>query len=124
MPKFLYTVIFLLSIPTAILVYALLELRPYNYFYIFLFLITTFLFLSGAFSLIGYFIARKLIKKEGEPREIYRTSLKISSYIAFGVFVILFLLGFKLVSWVNIVLSLGFYLTLGYQLFFYSKRQS
>ncbi len=124
MPKFLYTVIFLLSIPTAILVYALLELRPYNYFYIFLFLITTFLFLSGAFSLIGYFISRKLLKKEGEPREIYRTSLKISSYIAFGVFVILFLLGFKLVSWVNIVLSLGFYLTLGYQLFFYSKRQS
>ena len=124
MPKFLYTVIFLLSIPTAILVYALLELRPYNYFYIFLFLITTFLFLSGAFSLIGYLIARKLLKKEGEPREIYRSSLKISSYIAFGVFVILFLLGFKLVSWVNILLSVGFYLTLGYQLFFYGKRQS
>ncbi len=123
MPKFLYTVIFLLSIPTAILIYALLELRPYNYFYIFLFLVTTFFFLSGAFSLIGYFISRKLLKKEGDPREIYRSSLKLSVYLAFGIFITLFLLGFKLVSWVNIVLSLGFYLTLGYQLFFYSKRQ-
>ncbi|GIW69841.1 MAG: hypothetical protein KatS3mg101_0588 [Patescibacteria group bacterium] len=123
MPKFLYTVMFILMLPTAILVYSLLELRPYNYFYIFLFLVNIFLFLSGVFSLIGYFIARKIFRKDGEPRTIYRTSLRVSSYIAFGIFVVLFLLGFKLVSWVNVILSVGFYLTLGYQLFFYGKRQ-
>lgn len=124
MPKFLFTVIFLtvLSGIPAFLGLTTGWIKPFNYLHIFVFLISSSLLLAGLFSLIGFVLALKFFKAEGEPRDIYRKSLKISGYIAVGVFIFFLLRGFKLISFLNIILSIAFYLVLGYQLFFYGKK--
>ncbi|OGC59415.1 hypothetical protein A2380_04100 [candidate division WWE3 bacterium RIFOXYB1_FULL_43_24] len=123
MPKFLYTVIFLFVLSIAALAYSILVLKPDSYVYIFIFLGSLFLFFTGLFSTTGFFIATRTLKRDGDPRSIFRNILKISAYAAFGVFIFFFLRGFKLVSLLNIILSLSFYLVLGYQLFFHGRNE-
>ncbi|HBY09907.1 hypothetical protein A2473_03080 [candidate division WWE3 bacterium RIFOXYC2_FULL_42_13] len=123
MPKFLYTVILLFILSASALIYSLTVLKPTSYIYIFIFLISLFLFLTGLFSTTGFFITTKTLHKEGDPRDIFRKVLKISAYTAFGIFIFFFLRGFKLVSFLNISLSLAFYLVLGYQLFVHGRKE-
>ena len=123
MPKFLYTVIFLFALSAAALVYSLTVLKPSSYIYIFIFLVSLFLFFTGLFTTTGFFIATKTFGKEGDPRVIFRGVLKIAAYVSFGIFVFFFLRGFKLVSALNIILTLAFYLALGYQLFVYGRKE-
>ncbi|HAI62740.1 TPA: hypothetical protein DCL89_00755 [candidate division WWE3 bacterium] len=123
MPKFLYTVLFLFVLSASFLAYSLLVLKPNSYVYIFVFLVSLFLFLTGLFSTTGFFIAAKTLHKEGDPRFIFRKVLKISAYAAFGISIFFFLRGFKLVSLLNITLSLSFYLVLGYQLFVHGRNE-
>jgi len=123
MPKFLYTVILLFILSASALIYSLTALKPTSYIYIFIFLVSLFLFFAGLFSITGFFISTKTLNKEGEPRIIFRSVLKISAYAAFGIFIFFFLRGFKLVSFLNISLSSAFYLVLGYQLFIYGRKE-
>ncbi len=123
MPKFLYTVIFLFALSAAALVYSLTVLKPSSYIYIFIFLVSLFLFFTGLFTTTGFFIATKTFGKEGDPRVIFRGVLKIAAYVSFGIFIFFFLRGFKLVSALNIILTLAFYLALGYQLFIYGRKE-
>ncbi|HAI95731.1 TPA: hypothetical protein DHW62_02720 [candidate division WWE3 bacterium] len=123
MPKFLYTAIFLFVLSSASLAYSLFVLKPSNYTYIFIFLVSLFLFFTGLFSTTGFFLATKTFSKEGDPRGIFRSVLKISAYTSFGIVIFFFLRGFKLVSLFNIFLSLAFYLALGYQLFVYGRKE-
>ena len=123
MPKFLYTAIFLSILSTMSLAYSLLVLKPSNYSYIFIFLISLFLFFTGLFSTTGFFVATKEFGKERDPRVLFREVLKISAYVSFGIFIFFFLRGFKLISLLNIFLSVAFYLALGYQLFIYGRKE-
>ncbi len=125
MPKFLYTVIlitFLSGIP-AFLGLTVGWIKPFNYLHIFIFLISFASFLAGLFSLVGYLIAVKIVHSEKEPRDIYRKSLKTGSYVALGIFIFFLLRGFKLVSFLNVSLSIAFYAVLGFQLFFYGRKE-
>ena len=123
MPKFLYTAIFLSVLSSASLAYSLLVLKPSNYTYIFIFLVSLFLFFTGLFTTTGFFVATKTFGKEGDPRVVFRGVLKVAAYVSFGIFVFFFLRGFKLVSLLNIFLSVAFYLALGYQLFVYGRKE-
>lgn len=123
MPKFVYTVALLTLLPLGILIYIVGWVGTVSYPYIFLLLIALQFFLTGLLSLILFFIFWKLKKEETDPRQIYRKTLKIGMYAALIVTMIMFLRGFKLESPVNIILFTAFYLVLGYQLFFYGRKE-
>jgi hypothetical protein len=122
MPKFLFTVCFLLTLPLGLLIYILGWVGTISYPFIFLFLTALFLFLSGFLSLIIFYFYYKKTKNENDPRYMYRKALKISSYISLGITMVMFLRGFKLESLLNVFLFLAFYLVLGYQLFIYGRK--
>ena len=117
MPRFFVSIFVLLTFLWGLFIFLLLKTAPISFFNIFLFLIVLFLALGFTFSLPGFFIQRAR-SREGYfiPKVVYRSSLKWSMFLSFGVIGFLSLRAFDILNLLNGGLFFLLYLTLYFYL--------
>ncbi len=84
MPRFMYSILFLVLVSLTILIYQTTTKSPYDQNAVPAFLVTLFVLMSGVSSIVSFYIAklRTRSKEILELKQLYRTVLKKSAFFS------------------------------------------
>jgi hypothetical protein len=116
MPKFFYSVIFIVILAWGLLTYIVLGGSPDTYPSIFLFIIALFIALGFSLSVPIYVSMRRKNPGFANDNLVYRKSLKYGLFISLGISGVAFLRAFRILSLLNVGLFMLLYLGIFYQL--------